>query len=211
MDFRTGLRQAPLLAILRNVPTEIAADYAGAAVQGGVKYLEVALNSSDALRQIALLREKLGGRAHIGAGTAITVELAKAAVDAGAEFLLAPSTDADVLAWAQKNGVPMLPGVMTPSDVSVCLRYGFDVLKLFPAGDLPATYVKSLKGPFDGTDYVAIGGVKRENMGEFLRRGCIAAGMGGNLMPKAQVAAHDWQGCADYVAETMKELREAAL
>ena len=211
MDFRTGLRAAPLLAILRNVPTEIAADYAEAAVRGGVKYLEVALNSADALTQITLLREKLDGRAHVGAGTAITVALAKAAVDAGAEFLLAPSTDADVLAWAQENGIPMLPGVMTPSDVSVCLRFGFDVLKLFPAGDLPATYVKSLKGPFDGTDYVAIGGVNRETMGQFLRRGCLAVGMGGNLMPKALVAARDWQGCADYVAETMKELREAAV
>ena len=211
MDFRTGLRAAPLLAILRNVPTEIAADYAEAAVRGGVKYLEVALNSADALTQIALLREKLDGRAHVGAGTAITVALAKAAVDAGAEFLLAPSTDADVLAWAQENNVPMLPGVMTPSDVSVCLRYGFDVLKLFPAGDLPASYVKSLKGPFDGTDYVAIGGVNRETMRQFLRRGCIAVGMGSNLMPKPLVAARDWQGCADYVAETMKELREAAV
>ena len=211
MDFRTGLRQAPLLAILRNVPTEIAADYAGAAVRGGVRFLEVALNSADALGQIRLLRDTCGEAAHIGAGTAITVELAAAAVDAGAEFLLAPSTDADVLAWAQKKGVPMLPGVMTPSDVSVCLRYGFDVLKLFPAGDLPATYVKSLKGPFDGTDYVAIGGVNRETMCEFLRRGCIAVGMGGNLMPKALVAARDWQGCADYVAETIKELREAVL
>ena len=209
MNLKEDLREAPLLAILRNTPLELTADYGRALVNGGVRYIEVALNSAHAPEQIRILREALGDSAHIGAGTAITVPLAEAAVTAGAEFLLAPSTDPEVLAWAQKNGVPMLPGVMTPSDVSACLRYGFDTLKLFPAGDLPMTYVKSLKGPFDHTDYVAIGGVNRQNMCEFLRRGCIAVGMGSSLLPKDLVAAGDWDGCAAYVRETMKELREA--
>lgn len=210
MDLKCGLQEAPLLAILRNIPLEITADYGSAVVAGGIRYIEVALNSAHALEQIRILRDTLGSRAHVGAGTAITVDLAKAAVEADAEFLLSPSTDADVLAWCRENGVAMLPGVMTPSDVSVCLRYGFDVLKLFPAGELPMTCVKSLKGPFDNTDYVAIGGVNRENMCEFLRRGCIAVGMSGGLLPKAHVAARDWDGCTAYVRDMMNELREAA-
>ena len=193
----------PILAILRNVPTEKVLNYAGAIMEGGIRFFEVALNSRDALEQIALLKKHYGNRAHIGAGTAITVERAKAAVEAGAEFLLAPSTDEDVLAWCRDNGVSIMPGALTPSDVSKCLRYGFPVIKLFPAGDMPRNYIKSLKGPFDDTDYVAIGGVSRENMADFFAQGYIGVGMGSNVIPKEMVEKNDWTGAAEYVAQTV--------
>ena len=194
----------PILAILRNVPTEKVLNYAGAIMEGGIRFFEVALKSRDALEQIALLKKHYGERAHIGAGTAITVERAKAAVEAGAEFLLAPSTDEDVLAWCRDNGVSIMPGALTPSDVSKCLRYGFPVIKLFPAGDMPRHYIKSLKGPFDDTDYVAIGGVSRENMADFFAQGYIGVGMGSNVIPKEMVEKNDWTGAAEYVAQTVK-------
>ncbi len=194
----------PILAIMRNVPTEKILDYAGAVMDGGICFFEVALNSRNALEQIALLRKHFGDRAHIGAGTAITVERAKAAVEAGAEFLLAPSTDEDVLAWCRDNGVSIMPGALTPSDVSKCLRYGFPVIKLFPAGDMPKNYIKSLKGPFDDTDYVAIGGVSRENMADFFAQGYIGVGMGSNVIPKKTVEENDWIGAAEYVAQTVQ-------
>ena len=198
----------PILAIMRNVPTEKVLNYAGAILEGGIRFFEVALNSKDALEQIALLRKHFGDRAHIGAGTAITIERAKAAVEAGAEFLLAPSTDEDVLSWCRDNGVSIMPGALTPSDVSKCLRYGFPVIKLFPAGDMPRNYIKSLKGPFDDTDYVAIGGVSRENMADFFAQGYIGVGMGSNVIPKEMVEKNDWAGAAEYVAQTVKLLEE---
>lgn len=200
MDFRTILKHQPLLAILRNVPLETTLYYAGAIVAGGGSFFEVALNSPHALEQIAMLREAFGDRATIGAGTAITVDRAKAAVDAGAQFLLAPSTDPDVLAWCRDNGVAIMPGALTPSDVSVCLRYGFDVIKLFPAGDMPRGYIKSLKGPFETTDYVAIGGVKLENAADFMAQGYLGIGISGTLMPKEALQAGDWDACSAHVA-----------
>ena len=193
----------PILAIMRNVPTEKILDYAGAVMEGGIRFFEVALNSKDALAQIALLKKHFGDKAHIGAGTAITVERAEAAVAAGAEFLLAPSTDEDVLAWCRENGVSIMPGALTPSDVSKCLRYGFPVIKLFPAGDMSRNYIKSLKGPFDDTDYVAIGGVSRDNMEDFFAQGYIGVGMGSNVIPKEMVQRNDWNGAAEYVAQTV--------
>ena len=187
----------PILVIMRNVPTEKILDYAGAVMDGGIRFFEVALNSKDALEQIAMLKKHFGNKAHIGAGTAITVERAEAAVSAGAEFLLSPSTDEDVLAWCRDNGA------LTPSDVSKCLRYGFPVIKLFPAGDMPRNYIKSLKGPFDDTDYVAIGGVSRDNMADFFAQGYIGVGMGSNVIPKEMVQRNDWIGAAEYVAQTV--------
>lgn len=199
MDMYEVFAQNPLLAILRNVPKEITLDYAGAIRKGGVKVFEVALNSPDALEQIAMLRKAYGGECLIGAGTAITVERCQAALDAGAQFLLTPGTPVDVLAFCRDHNVMLLPGVMTPTDVAVSLQYGFKTMKLFPAGDLPRSYVKDLKGPYDDTNYIAIGGVTPDNIPEFRAAGCLGVGLASSLMPKDKAAARDWDACAEYV------------
>ena len=204
MDMYEVFAQNPLLAILRNVPKEITLDYAGAIRKGGVKVFEVALNSPDALEQIAMLRKAYGGECLIGAGTAITVERCQAALDAGAQFLLTPGTPVDVLAFCRDHNVMLLPGVMTPTDVAVSLQYGFKTMKLFPAGDLPRSYVKDLKGPYDDPTYIAIGGVTPDNIPEFRAAGCLGVGLASSLMPKDKVKARDWDACAAYV-ETLAE------
>lgn len=204
MDMYEVFAQNPLLAILRNVPKEITLDYAGAIRKGGVKVFEVALNSPDALEQIAMLRKAYGGECLIGAGTAITVERCQTALDAGAQFLLTPGTPVDVLAFCRDHNVMLLPGVMTPTDVAVSLQYGFKTMKLFPAGDLPRSYVKDLKGPYDDTNYIAIGGVTPDNIPEFRAAGCLGVGLASSLMPKDKVKARDWDACAAYV-ETLAE------
>ena len=186
------------------MPKEITLDYAGAIRKGGVKVFEVALNSPDALEQIAMLRKAYGGECLIGAGTAITVERCQAALDAGAQFLLTPGTPVDVLAFCRDHNVMLLPGVMTPTDVAVSLQYGFKTMKLFPAGDLPHSYVKDLKGPYDDTNYIAIGGVTPDNIPEFRAAGCLGVGLASSLMPKDKVKARDWDACAAYV-ETLAE------
>ncbi len=207
MDMRELVLSRPLLAIMRNVPLEKTLDYAEAVLWGGVNFFEVALNSPHGLEQIALLRKKLGDKALIGAGTAITVERAKAALDAGAQFLLTPGTPVEVLEYCQKNDVSLLPGVMTPTDVAVCLQYGFNTMKLFPAGGLPKNYVKSLKGPFDDTEYMAIGEVSPDNISGFFDMGCIGVGLGSNLMPKEAVDRCDWKAGGRYVASLLEKIK----
>lgn len=206
MDLRQVVAENPILAIMRNVPLEQTLDYAGAILDGGSAFFEVAMNSVHAAEQISMLRKAFGDRAHIGAGTAITVDRAKTALDAGAEFLLAPSTDEDVLAYCQANDVPILPGALTPSDVSKCLRYGFSVIKLFPAGDMPCGYINSLKGPFDDTDYVAIGGVNPSNLPDFFRQGYLGVGLGSAMLPKEAVRRNDWTAASAYVASMLAQV-----
>ena len=174
-----------------------------------MNFFEVALNSPGALSQIERLKKHFGDSVKIGAGTAITVERARAALDAGAEFLLSPSTDEDVLRYCANNGVPMLPGVLTPSDVTLCMRYGFYTLKLFPAASMPMNYVKNLKGPLDGTEYVAIGGVNKDNMADFLKSGYIGVGLGSNIMPKDAVGDRDFESASEYVRFLMNIINKA--
>ena len=203
MNIRETFRTNPVLVIMRNIPMDITIDYAQTAFDGGVRMFEVAMNSEHGLEQIAMLAKHFSGGAHIGAGTAITVDKAKAALDAGAEYLLTPSAPLAVLDYCAKNAVPFLPGVLTPTDVGTCLEYGFDTLKLFPAGDMPRSYVKSLKGPFDGTEYVAIGGVSPDTLGDFLGAGYLGAGMGLNLYPKDMLEQRQWDKAAAYIADKL--------
>ena len=209
MDIRKVVEENPLLAIMRNVPFEKTIPYAQAIVDGGVKFFEVAMNSPQAAEQIAMLREHFPDDVYIGAGTAITVERAKAAVEAGAQFLLTPSTDRDVILYCEENGIALMPGVMTPTDVSFCYQHGFTTLKLFPAGDLPPKYIKSLKGPLDGTEYVAIGGVTPDNIGDFFRNGFLGVGLGSAILPKKVIAEGNWAEGTEYVKDLLRRIREA--
>ena len=205
MDMRDIVAHNPILGILRNVPLEKTVDYAEAAVAGGCSFFEVALNSPDALKQISLLRSRLGDRCLVGGGTSVTVELCKRALDAGAQFLLTPGTPLDVFEYCARNNVKLLPGVLTRSEIATSLEFGYRTLKLFPAGSMPLSYVKDLKGPFDGTSYVAIGGVSPGNIRRFLEAGCLGVGLASSLMPKEAVAAGDWEACAAYVRSFVEQ------
>lgn len=195
-----------ICAILRNVPDDVVVDYAKACVEGGVHFFEIAMNTPHAPWQIAELRKYFGDSAIVGAGTVVTPQLCEAAHEAGAQFFLTPSVSLCTLAYCRDHAMPLLPGVMTPSDVAVCLEYGFDVMKLFPASDMPATYIKSLKGPFDGTDYVAVGGVSPNNIRTFLQNGFIGVGIGSNLFPKEYAAHGQWDLAAQAVANLVKSI-----
>ena len=182
-DMRAMVEQNPILAIFRNVPNDHAVAYARAVMNGGVRFFEVALNSPGAFDQIRLLRAAFGQ-----------------------DILLGASAPESVLAYCQQHDIPLLPGVMTPTDVQHCLDHGFSTLKLFPAGDLPMSYVKSLQGPYDQTRYMAIGGVSAANAADFLRAGYLAVGLASALVPKAALAACDWDACTRAVQELVRSV-----
>ncbi|MBC5689983.1 bifunctional 4-hydroxy-2-oxoglutarate aldolase/2-dehydro-3-deoxy-phosphogluconate aldolase [Mediterraneibacter sp. NSJ-55] len=205
-DFREILKVNPLLAILRNVEDGKLEQYVQTVMDGGVSFFEVALNSKNALGQIRKLKERFQNDILVGAGTVITEELAKNAMEAGADFLLSPSTDIQVLKYCDENQIAFLPGAMTPSEVTTCMSYGYRDIKLFPAGEMPMSYVKSLKGPLDGTEYVAIGGVNEENIQEFFKNGYIGVGLGSNMMPKDIVEREEWNVGTEYVRELVRKI-----
>lgn len=193
------IRNNPIMAILRSVPLDKTLDYVKAVYEGGIHAFEIAMNSPDALQQIELVRKHFGDRAEVGAGTAITLRRVTDALHAGASFLLTPSANPEVLKYCRDNQVRLLPGVMTPTDVDTCLGYGFHVLKLFPAGDLPVGYIKSLKGPFDGTEYIAVGGVGIDNIQSFFEQGFLGVGIASSLIPKEFISNNDWDSAREHV------------
>lgn len=207
MDMKQIIGNNPILAVMRDIPTEKLLSYTKAVIDGGVHFFEVALNSKDALAQITCLKKYVGSSALVGAGTAVTVERVKAGVAAGADFLLSPSTDEDVLSYCYQNQISLIPGVLTPSDVSKCMRYGFRVLKLFPAGDMPKGYIKSLKGPFEDTEYVAMGGINRHNITQYFQQGYLGVGIGSDMIPKDLMQKNAWAAGSAHVAGLVESIK----
>lgn len=203
------LEHNKVCAIMRNIPLEKTLNYAEAVFKGGIRMFEVAMNSSDAVKQIEIMRSRFGDEAFVGAGTVINQERCIQAREAGAQFFLTPSATLGTLEFCRSHEIPLLPGVLTPTDVALCLEYGYSIMKLFPAGDMPPSYIKSLKGPFDGTEYVAVGGVTVDNIKEFLNQGFIGVGIGSNLVPRDLVKNNEWEKASEYVKGILAQTRHS--
>jgi 2-dehydro-3-deoxyphosphogluconate aldolase / (4S)-4-hydroxy-2-oxoglutarate aldolase len=176
---RATLAPAPVVAILRaRTATHFVAG-AQALAEAGVRAVEVTLTTDGALDALRELRAARPGLL-AGVGTVITPEEAAAAVEAGAQFLVAPCVRADTLAAATRLGVPMLPGAFTPTEVVAAVEHGAALVKLFPATLGPA-YLKALRGPLPQVGFVPTGGIGTDAIRPFLDAGAVAVGLGSPL------------------------------
>lgn len=183
-----------VFAILRHVPTDSLQAVLDALVAGGIRLLEITMNTDDAASQLQQAGSQLKGRALLGAGTVTTVARAEAAIAAGARFLVTPNLDLSVLAFAGEAGIPVVPGTMTPSEMISAMQAGAAAVKLFPAGRLGMGYVKDVRAALDDVPIVAVGGVSVENAADWIQAGCIGVGIGGSLLDAGMLAAHDMAG-----------------
>lgn len=201
----TIIRQNPVMAILRNVTDEDLIPYMQSLYDGGIRAFEISFSNGSAAAQIRYAKEHMPKDALVGAGTVLTVEDAKKAQNAGADFVLSPSATPSVLAYCAENHLPFLPGAFTPSDVAVCLEYGFSTIKLFPADAVPLSYRKSMNGPFPSAEFVAVGGVSPKNTADYLKAGYAGVGIGSSLADPADFAAKNWDGIRDSIRAFMNQ------
>jgi 2-dehydro-3-deoxyphosphogluconate aldolase/(4S)-4-hydroxy-2-oxoglutarate aldolase len=180
------IEQHRLFAVIRTDTAEQAVGAGLAAHEGGVRILEVTWTVTGAAQALAALRERLPG-ALVGAGTILTVEQAEQAAAAGAQFIVGPSTQEDVIVFCKQRGLLVAPGALTPTEVVRAHNLGAEIVKIFPAAQVggPA-YVKALRGPLPHLRLMPTGGVNPENIPAYLEAGAFALGSGANLVdPKA--------------------------
>lgn len=172
-----------LIAILRGLDASAATELGVTLVSLGVKCVEVTVQDDEGLRALAATvgaADGCGGL--VGAGSVTSVERARQAVDVGARFLVSAGLSDDVVAFADRMGLPILPGVATPTEVQRAQMLGIETVKLFPAQQLGGTsYLRALKGPFPKMRFVPTGGIGFENASEYLAAGALAVGLGGKL------------------------------
>lgn len=187
------INRTKIVAILRGDYRGEWLAYAEALLRGGVPVMEVTLNSPGALDGIAAIKARFGDRVALGAGTVLTADEAKAAVEAGATFLVAPDTDESVIAVAKTHNVAVIPGAYTPTEVKQAHNLGADMVKLFPA-QTPA-YLKAVRAPLSHIPLMATGGVSVENAADFLQAGAAALGIG-SFLTKPTLTPDDVAGRA---------------
>lgn len=185
-----GLLRGGVIAIARRLTADTAPQVADALGVGGVLAFEITLNEpvAGALRAIESVANRAPALA-IGAGTVLSIDAARLAIDAGATFLVMPHTDPGLVAWAAARGVPTLPGAATPTEVLAAWRAGAAAVKLFPASVLGPAFVRECQGPFPDIPLVPSGGVTAETAADFIRAGAVAVGVGSWLIGDAQPAS----------------------
>ena len=200
------IEESGIVAIVRRATPFDIAPLARGLSGGGVRVLEITLNSHSALEAIGAARELALPDLVVGAGTVRTAVDAQLALDAGAEFLVAPNFDGAAVRVALGAGVPMLPGIATPSEAVAAWEAGCRLLKFFPAAALGANYLKLMRDPLPDIRFMATGGIDTGNLGDFIRAGAVAIGLGTSLVGKADEPE---TAVADRAARYVRAIAEA--
>ena len=183
-----------VIAIVRGVYGEDCLNLAKALCEGGIKLLEVTFDQlntekwQETAETISLLKKNLGDKMCFGAGTVTSVELVNIAKQAGADFIVSPDINKDVIKATVKNSMVSMPGAMTPTEVLHAHSLGADFVKLFPAGSLGVGYIKAISAPINHVKILAVGGVDENNAAEFIAAGAVGVGAGGKLVNKKWIA-----------------------
>lgn len=178
-----------IIAILRGDYAEHVRDLADALLAGGVRALEVTMNSPGALVMIADLAQHCGDRMLVGGGTLLTEAQVRQVADAGGRFVVSPDVHPPVIEQALRLGLEPFPGAFTATEVRTALRAGARYIKLFPAMPAGAGYLRQLRGPLSEVDFVPTGGVDADNIPAFIQAGAAAFGVGGSLIPRSLTGA----------------------
>ena len=186
--FEAAFAGAPLMAILRGMGVERSVSLSETAWDLGIDSVEVPLQTDEDERALRAVVERAAARGKsVGAGTIITPAQVALAADAGAVYLVSPGLDPEVVRAAQDAGIPILPGVATPSEVQLAVSLGLTWLKAFPATWLGSGWFAHIRGPFPHVRFVATGGLGASNVEEFLDAGVRVAAVGSALEDSSQL------------------------
>ena len=175
------IKNEKIVAVFRYIPLEMVLKQVDLLLENGITIMEMTLNSDDALESIAALKSRYKDDICIGAGTVKTVEDVENAQEAGAEFIVSPHVDRNIITKTKELGLLSIPGAFTPTEIFTAHTYGADMIKMFPASIVGVNYVKNLKGPFPSIPFMATGGIDEHNAKDYLACGYDALGIGSSL------------------------------
>lgn len=190
-DARDGIA-GQVVAVIRLDDLSQAAPLARALHAGGIAALEFTYTNRAAGAAIEVAREELGDAALVGAGTVLDAETARAALLAGAQFIVTPTVSLGAIEVCRRYAVPMICGAFTPTEILTAWQAGSDYVKVFPAGALGPGYIKDVLAPLPQLKLIPTGGVNESNAADFVRAGAVGLGIGGDLVHRASIERGDW-------------------
>lgn len=197
-----------LFAVIRAKDEVDAIKISEAAILGGIKNIEVTYTTPDASKAIQVLNQKYQNdeTVIIGAGTVVSLELAKQALQAGAKFLVSPDFSKDIMDLALANGIEYFPGCMTPTEITTAAKAGAKIIKVFPGGIVGPSFIKDLHGPLPDINLMPSGGVDLNNLKDWQKVNACAVGIGSSLT--AEVATKGYESVTAKAKAFVKKLEE---
>lgn len=211
-EITAKIKEEKIIAIIRHLGAKDAEALCEALYKGGIRLAEITFDpagtipAEETAKTISVLREKFAGKMLIGAGTVLDMDYARIAIGAGAEFIISPNTDPDVIRYTNECGRVSIPGAMTPTEVVSAYRAGADFVKVFPSDTLGLKFIKALRAPLPHIPLIPTGGINTGNIADFLSAGAAAVGIGSNLSRNDLVKA----GRLDEITALAEEYLRAA-
>ena len=187
-----------IVAIIRGFEPDTCLKLTEADVKGGIDMVEVTFNQKapetwkDTAAAIKAIKTNFGDVVKVGAGTVLTEEQLMICEDAGGEYMVTPNVNPDLIRKCVADGLMAMPGALTPSEAVTAYNAGASYVKLFPIGVLGPEYVKAVMAPLSHIPFLAVGGIGPDNIADFIKAGCVGAGVGGNLTNKEWIANGEW-------------------
>ena len=191
--------ESKVIVVCRGIAREEIVKVASALYEGGIRFMEVPFNQADpstfsaTAAKIKAVKEALGGKMHVGAGTVITMEQFELAKDAGAEIIVSPTMEEDVITATKAAGLISMPGCATPSEMTRAYKLGADLIKLFPSSMVNMKVIKEIRVPLNHLPLVCFGGVSAENIQEVLATGVVGVGVASAVLDKQALADKDYE------------------
>ena len=190
--------ESKVIVVCRGIAREEIVKVASALYEGGIRFMEVPFNQADpstfsaTAAKIKAVKETMGGKMHVGAGTVITMEQFELAKDAGAEIIVSPTLEEDVITATKAAGLISMPGCATPSEMTRAYKLGADLIKLFPASLVNLKVIKEIRVPLNHLPLVCFGGVSAENIQDVLATGVVGVGVASAVLDKQALADKDY-------------------
>jgi 2-dehydro-3-deoxyphosphogluconate aldolase/(4S)-4-hydroxy-2-oxoglutarate aldolase len=198
-----------IVAVVRSPHSEQLVGAARALAEGGVRAIEITMTVPDALEVIGAVSREIGGQIRLGAGTVLDAQTARAAMLAGAEYIVAPTLNPEMVRMCRRYDRPVMPGAFTPTEVLSAWEAGADVVKVFPADVGGPNYLKALLAPLPQVRLMPTGGVDLGNAAAFLKAGACCLGVGTSLVDKDAIAHGDFARIRDLAQQFVRIVRDA--
>lgn len=211
-EFLKAYKSRKVIVVCRNIEEAEIVNVAQALYNGGIRFMEVPFDQRntdshpETARKIRLVSEALKGKMHVGAGTVCTMEQFRMAKEAGAEIIVAPNMDEEIIAKTKRAGLISIPGCMTPSEMLKAHKAGADLIKLFPASVLTLNVIKELALPLNHLSLVCFGGITAENLKEVLAAGAAGVGVASAILDKKALADREYKKITELAESFSKQI-----
>jgi 2-dehydro-3-deoxyphosphogluconate aldolase/(4S)-4-hydroxy-2-oxoglutarate aldolase len=197
-----------IVAVVRSPDSQQLVDVCRALVDGGVTVVEITMSVPGALEVLGRVRQALGDRILLGAGTVLDTETARAVLFAGAEYVVAPTVNLDVIRLCRRYDKLVMPGAFTPTEILSAWEAGADIVKVFPADVMGPAFFKAMRGPLPQIRLMPTGGVDLETAAAFLKAGACCLGIGGQLVEPKAVAERNFDRIRDLARQYVAIVRQ---